>query len=178
TDFRIISTTNHDIEERVERKNFRLDLLHRLNTLHIHIPALRERPEDIKPLVEHYIEVFSTKLNKPDIQVAKEVFAVLKKYDFPGNVRELRNMTERAIMLCKDNSLGIDDFRVKSHRAEKETPKVEEVDLRLNEIKMIRKALQMCKYNQQTTADALGIHRDALSRKMKKYNIKINKTEE
>ena len=178
TDFRIISATNHDIEERVERKNFRLDLLHRLNTLHIHIPALRERPEDIRPLVEHYIEVFSTKLNKPDIQVAKEVFAVLKKYNFPGNVRELRNMTERAIMLCKGNSLGIDDFRVKSHRAEKETPKVEEVDLRLNEIKMIRKALQLCKYNQQTTADALGIHRDALSRKMKKYNITIGKSDE
>lgn len=178
TDFRIISATNHDIEERVERNFFRLDLLHRLNTLHIHIPALRERPEDIKPLVEHFIEVFSTKLNKPDIQVAREVFDVLKKYDFPGNVRELRNMTERAIMLCKGNSLGVDDFRVKSQKAEKVVPKDEEVGLRLNEIKMIRKALQICKYNQQATADALGIHRDALSRKMKKYNINIGKSEE
>jgi len=178
TDFRIISATNHDIEERVERKNFRLDLLHRLNTLHIHIPAIRERPEDIKPLVEHFIGVFSTKLNKPDIQVAREVFDVLNKYDFPGNVRELRNMTERAIMLCKSNSLGVDDFRIKSHRTEKVIPKDEVVDLRLNEIKMIRKALQICKYNQQATADALGIHRDALSRKMKKYNINIGKTEE
>jgi DNA-binding NtrC family response regulator len=178
TDFRIISATNHDIEERVERKNFRLDLLHRLNTLHIHIPALRERPEDIKPLVEHFIEVFSTKLNKPDIQVAKEVFDALKKYDFPGNVRELRNMTERAIMLCKGNTLGLADFRIKPQKTEIIVPKDDLVDLKMNEVKMIRKALYICNYNQQATADALGIHRDALSRKMKKYNININRREE
>ena len=178
TDFRIISATNHDIEERVERKNFRLDLLHRLNTLHIHIPALRERPEDIKPLVEHFIEYFSIKMNKPNIQVAKEVFDTLKKYDFPGNVRELRNMTERAIMLCKGNLLGVDDFRFKSHKTEKAIPKDEVVDLKLNEIKMIRKALQICKYNQTCTADMLGITRDALIRKMKKYDITVTKGEE
>lgn len=178
TDFRIISATNHDIEERVERKNFRLDLLHRLNTLHIHIPALRERPEDIKPLVEHFIEYFSIKMNKPNIQVAKEVFDALKKYDFPGNVRELRNMTERAIMLCKGNLLGVDDFRFKSQKTEKAIPKDEVVDLKLNEIKMIRKALQICKYNQTCTADMLGITRDALIRKMKKYDITVIKGEE
>ncbi len=177
TDFRIISATNHDIEERVERKNFRLDLLHRLNTLHIHIPPLRERPEDIKPLVEHFLEIFTTKLNKPEIHVAGGVFDVLRKYDFPGNVRELRNMTERAIMLCKGNVLGIEDFRVKSSKAEKVAPTDEEVNLKLNEIKMIRKALQNCKYNLQAAADALGIHRDALSRKLKKYNILVTRVE-
>ncbi|MDA3817426.1 MAG: sigma-54 dependent transcriptional regulator [Prolixibacteraceae bacterium] len=176
TDFRIISATNHDIEERVERKNFRLDLLHRLNTLHIHIPPLRERPEDIQPLIEHFIKVFSTKLNKPEICVDKKVFNVLTEYDFPGNVRELRNMTERAIMLCKGNLLGIDDFRVKSHKAEKTIPTDEIVNLKMNEINLIRKVLKSCDYNQQEAADTLGIHRDALSRKLKKYNININKT--
>jgi DNA-binding NtrC family response regulator len=178
TDFRIISATNHDIEDRVERKNFRLDLLHRLNTLHIHIPALRERPEDIKPLVEHFVKHFSTKLNKPDIRITNEVFDTLKKYDFPGNVRELRNMTERAIMLCKGNSLGVEDFRFKSHKTEKVVLNDEIVDLKLNEIKMIRKALQMCKYNQTSTADMLGITRDALIRKMKKYDINVSRGEE
>ncbi|MDP2339305.1 MAG: sigma-54 dependent transcriptional regulator [Bacteroidota bacterium] len=178
TDFRIISATNHDIEERVEKKKFRLDLLHRLNTLHIHIPPLRERPEDIKPLVNHFIEVFATKLNKPDLHVVPEVYDALQKYDFPGNVRELRNMTERAIMLCKGDSLGLADFRVKPKKSELLVPKDDLVNLKLNEIKMIRKALQICKYNQQATADALGIHRDALSRKMKKYNININRREE
>jgi DNA-binding NtrC family response regulator len=178
TDFRIISATNHDIEDRVERKNFRLDLLHRLNTLHIHIPALRERPEDIKPLVEHFVKHFSTKLNKPDIRITNEVFDTLKKYDFPGNVRELRNMTERAIMLCKGNSLGVEDFRFKSHKTEKVVLNDEIVDLKINEIKMIRKALQMCKYNQTSTADMLGITRDALIRKMKKYDINVSRVEE
>ena len=65
TDFRVISATNHDINKGVEKKKFRLDLLHRLNTLHIHIPALRERPEDIKPLLIHFVDVFSTRFNKP-----------------------------------------------------------------------------------------------------------------
>jgi transcriptional regulator with PAS, ATPase and Fis domain len=178
TDFRIISATNHDIEERVERKNFRLDLLHRLNTLHIHIPALRERPEDIEPLVKHFIEVFATKLNKTDLQVSPDVFIALKKYDFPGNVRELRNMTERAIMLCKGNVLEIADFRVKPKKSEIAIQKDEVIDLKMNEIKNIRKALQNCNYNQQAAADLLGIHRDALSRKMKKYSISISKIEE
>jgi DNA-binding NtrC family response regulator len=178
TDFRVISATNCDIEERVEQKKFRLDLLHRLNTLHIHIPALRERPEDIKPLVEHFLEVFSAKLNKPNIRVAKEVFDVLEKYDFPGNVRELRNMTERAIMLCKGETLGIADFRINPRKSDVTVHEDEVFDLKLNEMKNIRKALHRCNYNQQAAANLLGIHRDALSRKMNKYGISINKTEE
>nr|WP_321486727.1 sigma-54 dependent transcriptional regulator [uncultured Draconibacterium sp.] len=178
TDFRIISATNHDIEERVEENKFRLDLLHRLNILHIHIPALRERPEDIKPLVEHYIEIFSAKLNKPNIHIDKAVFDVLKKYNFPGNVRELKNMTERAIMLCKGDTLGIADFRINSRKKNINMPKDEVLDLRTNEIKNIRKALQRCNYNQRAAADLLGIHRDSLSRKMKKYGISINKSED
>lgn len=178
TDFRIISATNHDIEKRVEKKKFRLDLLHRLNTLHIHIPALRERPEDIKPLVLHFVDIFATRLNKPKFQLSPEVFDALRKYDFPGNVRELRNMTERAIMLCKGDSLGIADFRVDPKKSETTVQNDEVVDLRMNEIKNIRKALQSCSYNLQAAADLLGIHRDALSRKMKKYNINICKKEE
>jgi DNA-binding NtrC family response regulator len=89
TDFRIISATNNDIDEMVERKKFRLDLLHRLNTLIIHIPPLRERPEDIKPLLVHFIDYYATKFNKPEIRTSGEVFEALFKYDFPGNVREL-----------------------------------------------------------------------------------------
>lgn len=178
TDFRIISATNQDIEERVERKQFRLDLLHRLNTLHLHIPALRERPEDIKPLVNHFINYFANKLNKPDLHVAENVFNALEKYNFPGNVRELRNMTERAIMLSKGNVLGISDFRIKAQKAEIIVPGDELVDLKMNEINLIRKVLKGCDYNLQATADALGIHRDALSRKLKKYDIIISKVEE
>ena len=171
TDFRIISATNHDIEKRVEEKKFRLDLLHRLNTLHIHIPALRERPEDIKPLLIHFVDVYSIRFSKPNIQVSKEVFDVLLKYDFPGNVRELRNMTERAIILCKGNMLGMNDFPVKPQKNSTSEEHTESVNLKMNELSLIQKALKRSKYNHQATADALGIHRDALSRKMKKYNL-------
>ena len=178
TDFRIISATNHDIDKRVQDNKFRLDLLHRLNTLHIHIPALRERPEDIKPLLLHYVEIYSVKFNKPNIQISKEVFDVLFKYDFPGNVRELRNMTERALILCKGNMLGLNDFPLKSHQISANIEPLDSFNLKTLDIKMVRKALQNCKYNQSAAADMLGITRDALIRKMKKYDIAVIKGEE
>jgi len=174
TDFRILSATNREIEKRIEKKKFRLDLLHRLNTLQIHIPALRERPEDIKPLVLHFVNDYTTRFNKPNLHVSREVFDTLVKYDFPGNVRELKNMTERAIILCKGNSLGINDFRVKPQKTEDRSQKDEIISLKVQEMKAIQYALKLYNFNQQATADALGIHRDALSRKMKKYNISIN----
>ena len=112
TDFRIIAGTNQDLEQKAGKKEFRLDLLHRLNTIQIHIPALRERPEDIKPLLMHFANYYSVKLNKPGISISDEVFRILLKYDFPGNVRELRNLTERAIILCKNNVLEPYNFPV------------------------------------------------------------------
>ena len=177
TDFRIISATNHDIEARVERKKFRLDLLHRLNTLHIHLPALRERPEDIEPLLLHFVNLFSTKFKKTPPGISGEVLDALLNYDFPGNVREMKNMVERAIILCKGNTLVINDFRIKPPNQEV-VLKDELVNMKTNEIKIIRKALQKCKFNQKAAADLLGITRDALMRKMKKYDISINRNGE
>jgi len=178
TDFRIISATNHDINKRVEKKKFRLDLLHRLNTLHIHIPPLRQRPEDIHPLLVHFVEHFSTRFNKPNIRISREVFDLLLKYDFPGNVRELKNLAERAVILCKGNTLGVNDFPIASQNNALPKETHESVDLKMHEIKLIRKALQQSGFNQQAAADALGIHRDALGRKMKKYGITIQKNED
>jgi DNA-binding NtrC family response regulator len=178
TDFRIISATNHDIDKRVKDNKFRLDLLHRLNTLHIHIPALRERPEDIRPLLTHYVEFYSTKFNKPNLQISNDVFDALMKYDFPGNVRELRNMTERAIILCKGNMLGVNDFPVKPLQISAMDEKIDSINLKTLEINMVRKALQSSKYNQSAAADMLGITRDALIRKMKKYDIAVSKGED
>jgi len=178
TDFRIISATNQDIEKWVEEKKFRLDLFHRLNTLHIHIPALRERPEDIRPLLIHFVKFYSTKFNKQNLDVSDEVFNALVKYDFPGNVRELRNMIERAVILCKGNVIGIADFQMKPQKISSYDESAESFNLKKNDIKIIRKALQSCKYNQTTTADLLGITRDALIRKMKKYSIAVSRGEE
>jgi len=156
TDFRIISATNHDINKRVEKKKFRLDLLHRLNTLQIHIPALRERPEDVKPLLLHYVETYKTKFNKSSLSISKEVFDSLMKYEFPGNVRELRNMTERAIILCKGNTLTMNDFPIAPQKRSSSVNHNDSVNLKLNETKLIREALCRANYNQQEAADDLG----------------------
>ena len=178
TDFRIISATNHNIEKLVDEKKFRLDLIHRLNTLHIHIPPLRERPEDIETLLIHFVDVYAIKLNKPIPSISGEVINSLKKYGFPGNVRELKNMTERAIILCKNNILGIHDFPVKTPKKSSTGQTTGNFNLKNNEVEMIRSALKNCSYNQKASADILGITRDALIRKMKKYDIIVSRSEE
>lgn len=175
TDFRIIAATNHDVEKLIKQKKFRLDLLHRLNTIHIHIPPLRERVEDIEPLLNHFVSEFSHKLNKPDLKVDKETVRMLKNYSFPGNVRELRNMVERAIILCKGELLTVNEFQAKiSVEPESRKEKIY-FNLEENESNLIRLALKLKNYNQKKTAEILGITRDSLIRRMKKYNIFVNK---
>jgi DNA-binding NtrC family response regulator len=177
TDFRIIAATNHDIDKLIRQKKFRLDLLHRLNTIHIHIPPLRERPADIEPLLDHFVAEFSRKLNKPVVKIDKDTVRMLKGYSFPGNVRELRNMTERAIILCKGDVLTVMDFQTRIGN-EPETHK-EKVyfNLEENESNLIRLALKLKHYNQKKTSEILGITRDSLIRRMKKFGIQVNKME-
>lgn len=176
-DFRIIAATNHDLKMLQMERRFRLDLFHRLNTLHIHIPPLRERPEDIEPLLQFFIEDLSKKLNKPAPLIDKDVVNALKSYHFPGNVRELKNMIERAIILSKGNSLGAKDFPVDDNQHAKPELPVEIQTLNLEEIEetLIRQALKKFGNNQIAAANALGIQRMALARKMTKYNINISK---
>jgi len=175
TDFRIISATNHDLDKLQEEKRFRLDLIHRLNTLHIHIPPLRERLEDIEPLLLFYVEDLSKKLNKPAPPIDKNVLPALKEYHFPGNVRELKNMTERAIILSKGSSLGAKDFPVKAKSKSAQAAGAPKLNLDENEASLIRLALETCNNSQIAAASALGIQRMALARKMQKYNISISK---
>ncbi len=177
TDFRVISSTNHDIVRRVSENKFRLDLLHRLNTLHIHIPPLRERPEDIRPLLGYFTDTFAQKFNRPGLAIHKDVFRALEKYSFPGNVRELKNMAERAIILCKNNILNASDFPLTTSPDASPIAGIPVANLKSNEVDLVRKALVSSNYNQKQAADILGITRDALIRKMKKYNITIGKAE-
>lgn len=178
TDFRIIAATNHDIGKLIEEKKFRLDLLHRLNTIHIHIPPLRDRTEDIEPLLKHFTNEFAQKLNKPIPNIEKEAIMALLNYSFPGNVRELKNMVERAIILCKNESLRASDFQT-NEKKEYDSEKVREkinFNLEENEFKLIRLALEEMNFNQNKTSELLGITRDALIRRMKKFNIKVTKS--
>lgn len=173
--FRIIAATNHDIDQLIRDNKFRLDLMHRLKTLNIHIPPLRERPEDIEPLLRYFTREFSVKLNRPEPGIGKDVIDALKKYDFPGNVRELKNMSERAIILAKGDKFQESDFPIKQKSSTGNGAPYETANLQENEIRLIRQALRDNGYNQKATADVLGITRDALIRRMKKYKIRIKK---
>jgi len=174
-DFRVIAATNHDIDKLVNEKKFRLDLIHRLNTIHIIIPPLRERLEDVEPLLNHFVSEFSVKMNKPRLKFAKNVVAELKKYSFPGNVRELKNMTERAVIFAKGDLLTSQDFTYKTSFAPIEEDGKIGLNMMEQEIRLLRKALKDHNFNQKAAAEALGITRDALIRRMKKHNIKIRK---
>jgi transcriptional regulator with PAS, ATPase and Fis domain len=172
--FRVIAATNHDVNQLVREQKFRLDLIHRLNTLHIHIPPLRERKEDIEPLLNYFISDFSIRMNKPQIKIDRQVIAALNNYDFPGNVRELKNMAERSIILSKGDTLTVHDFpfdvKPAFHKGTSEIHTLQE-----QEIRLIRQVLRDHGFNQKLAAEAIGISRDALIRKMKKYNIRIKK---
>jgi len=177
TDFRIIAATNHDIDQLIVEKKFRLDLLHRLNTIHIKIPPLRERIEDIEPLLKHFASEFARKLNKPTPKIEKETIIFLKNYSFPGNVRELKNMVERALILCKNEYLSESDFMTNTtNKAESQQTKIN-YNLEENELSLIRLALKEKNYNQNKTAELLGITRDSLIRRLKKYGIQVSKSE-
>ncbi len=173
--FRIIAATNHDIDKLVSEKKFRLDLIHRLNTLQLHIPPLRERTEDIEPLLNHFVSEFSVRMNKPYLKIDKSIVSVLKKYQFPGNVRELKNMTERAVILSKGNLLTVQDFPLKTSVSSSGGSSNELLTMQEQEVRLLRQALKDHGYNQRAAADALGITRDSLIRRMKKHNIRIKK---
>ncbi len=173
-EFRIIAATNHNVENLIESRQFRLDLFHRLNTLTINIPPLRERPEDIEPLLRYFVDYFAQKLNKAIPKISTQLFETIKTYDFPGNVRELRNMVERAMIFCNTQTLSAIDFQFTDKKGMKTTNAVV-LNLEEQEQNLILAALNECGYNQVMAAQMLGISRDSLIRRMKKFNIRIVK---
>ncbi len=171
-DFRIISATNHDVEHLIKNKLFRLDLFHRLNTITINIPPLRERPEDIEPLLKYFVSYFAERLKKPVPKINAQLVEALTRYEFSGNVRELRNMIERAMIFCNTSTLSTIDFQLLSTNKPGGNAPVA-LNLEEQEQNLILHALNECGYNQILTAKMLGISRDSLIRRMKKYNIKV-----
>ena len=109
-DFRLVSATNRDLEEMVRHRTFREDLFYRLNVIGIHLPALRERPEDIPLLVDHFVRRYAAKNDKPVRGVSPDALSALSTWSWPGNVRELENVIERAVVLCRGDVLGLEDL--------------------------------------------------------------------
>jgi len=175
-DVRIISATNKNPDDLVKEGKFRIDLYHRINTIEIHIPPLRERPEDIEPILRHFVRKFSFKKNLQEPSIDNQVIEKLKRYSFPGNVRELRNLVERAMILSNGNQLLQSDFPLSEIGIPKEkgTPSI--LDLEQLEQLAIREALHQTDYNQTEAAFILGISRDALKRKIQKFDLDIKKS--
>jgi DNA-binding NtrC family response regulator len=172
-DIRIISATNRKINTLVQDNTFRMDLFHRINTIQIDIPPLRERIEDIEPLLRHFVSFLAIEKNQAIPQIDDTVFQKLKVYPFPGNVRELRNMVERALILSDGDILTEKDFLISNEEIDKNAPHT--LNLDENEKNLIKIAMEKANYNQQEASEILGISRDALKRRLKKYKFKISK---
>jgi len=177
---RIVAATNYDLRQLVEEKKFRSDLYYRLNSFVIHIPPLRERKSDIPLLVDHFIKLFSSRLNKKIQRVDKNVIEHLLQYSFPGNVRELKHMIENAVILCEGNELRINHFATLRQylisAIKDDIPSAITYNLEQIERNTISLALQKAHYNKSKTAKLLNISRQALDRKLQKWNIDIQKT--
>jgi DNA-binding NtrC family response regulator len=172
-DIRLISATNRNLESLIEEKKFRLDLFHRINTFILKIPPLRYRTDDIEPLLKYFVKKFATEKGKTIPYIEKDIFTALRKYYFPGNVRELKNMTERAMILCEGSNLTLENFKLNmSLKSQQES---RNLNLEKNEILLIKEALTKTNYNQKEAAIHLGISRDALIRRMRKYKLNIKK---
>ena len=170
-DIRIIAATNKSLEEISNPKFFRTDLFHRIGTFIIHLPPLRKRKEDIPLLVEYFVEQFSEKMAKSNIQVAPEVFDLLKNYSFPGNIRELRNLIERAVILCKDNIIKAENFGIINKLTHSAPQEEDSYDLQEVEKRAISKALDISGDDQEEAAKLLNIDSKTLSKKMKQHGL-------
>ncbi|BDX39075.1 sigma-54-dependent Fis family transcriptional regulator [Tenuifilaceae bacterium CYCD] len=176
-DVRIIAATNQNIHKLIETGKFRPDLYYRLNSFEINIPPLRDRKDDIPLLLDYYVKLLSQRLGKRINSVDTAINRVMMSYNFPGNVRELKNMVERAIILCDGNKLTLKNFTGLTPSVE--TPSTtstigEEIfDLDLIEKIVIMKALEKTGYKKAEAAQLLNITRQSLDRRLEKYEINI-----
>lgn len=170
--FRMIAATNQNIDELIAKKQFRLDLLHRLNTIEIHIPPLRDRREDIEPLVKFFVQQFADRMNISKPKVTHTSLAGFHGYSFPGNVRELRNLVERAMIFSEGTMLR---FTVGKSSAKSVTHSKSSNSFNLleQEKKTIARALEQTKGNKTQAAALLGISRMTLLRKLKMYQKEL-----
>jgi two-component system response regulator HydG len=181
-DVRIISATNRDLAPMVERGEFREDLFYRLHIIPIEVPPLRERKEDILPLVTHFIQTIAAEMAKPIAGITDEAMELLLRYDWPGNIRELENMIERAIVLCEGEQLDAQLFPIDERKVPRSNSAATlnvppagaiTLDNALESIEraMIEDALAKSGGVKTKTAELLGIKTSALYYKLEKYGL-------
>ncbi len=168
-DVRLISSTNSSLPRMVEEGTFREDLLYRMNTIHIEIPPLHEREEDIIALSEYFLKVYCNRYRKADMKISEHALSKLIHYKWPGNVRELQHTIEKAVILSEKNILKADDFffnNISGSSSDMLNGTLEEM-----EKKMILNALKNNPDNITAIATKLGVTRQTLYNKMKRYNL-------
>ena len=173
TDARILTSTNRNIEAMVEEDAFREDLYYRINVVNLEVPPLRERLEDLPRLVNHFIEQFRGKRRKPIARVSDDVMALLRRYDWPGNIRELENAVEHAFVLCRGDVIEVEHL---PERIATEARKHGSSLTRFGDSSaeaVIRECLARNDGDRSKAARELGMHRSTLWRKMRQYGICI-----
>ncbi len=165
-DFRCVAATNKNLEQLIEEGKFRPDLYYRLNVFHIELPALRERLEDVPLLVDHFVRKFVREMNKKITRVSPAAMALLQQQEWPGNIRELENAVERAMVVGQEPELRESDFTLKVRNG---APQAEVRSLDDVEKGHILRVLEECGGNQTRAAEVLGIDRVTLHHKLKKY---------
>ena len=172
-DVRIISASNKDLKAEIEKGNFREDLYFRLNVVNIHVPPLRERKDDIPLLVAAFLKEFAEENGKSVENIQDKARARLYAYDWPGNIRELRNCIESAVVMCQSNIITVDDLPP-AFRSISDEGRIN-IKLGANmaecEKTIIRETLSHCNGNKSKTADMLGIGRKTLLRKLTEYEL-------
>jgi two-component system response regulator HydG len=169
-DVRLICATNSNLYQLCEEGLFREDLLYRVNNIQLDLPPLRERPEDIPQLVDFFIDKFAIKYAKPGLKVSKHAIHQLSKQMWKGNIRELRNVVEKAVLLTEGSLLKPEDFVINTGFRGRATD-LQEFNLEENEKVIIRKALKAFGNNKKLTARELGINRTTLYNKMRKHGF-------
>ena len=186
TDARLIAATNRDLSAMVENQTFRSDLYYRLNVFPVRVPALRERPEDIPLLVRHFVQQFSRRTNRNIETIPSETMKALVRYDWPGNIRELQNVIERAVIVSAGPvlkvPLGDAQSRLPSNTPERKN-QAPDGDMRgllaETERSQILAALEQAKWivaGPQGAAALLGMKRSTLQSRMQKLGVRVSRT--
>jgi DNA-binding NtrC family response regulator len=168
---RVLSATNANLQQKAEAGEFRQDLLFRLNTVEIYLPPLRERTEDIQLLAEHFLQQHSARYRRPLQGFTKEALEAMMRHSWPGNVRELDHVIERAVLMSTSAVVTAFDLALQSGRDTAVSSRIDEMSLEEVERLLISKALSRFGGNANRAAEALGLSRSALYRRLQKYGL-------
>jgi transcriptional regulator with PAS, ATPase and Fis domain len=180
-DVRVVCATNKNLDEMVSKGTFREDLLYRINLITVHLPALRERASDIPLLVNFFINNLKEIYNRPLLSVAPDAMKWLRQLPLPGNIRQLKNLVERTVLVSKNDLLAIDDFRKQLDMSPRrkgsiQLPEVGTLTLDEVELLMIRRSMEFHKNKISKAAASLGLSRSSLYRRLDKYQIPYDET--